>query len=169
MRITWKENELKRKHIMYSVQRTHTVSGASLKCMPWQLWNCSLYCILLIKLNRVQFFFLSFISKCYKNDFLCLRQVRTRLSLRECFSLFFALLLFAATTSLYFFLFNLSSIWFNVYVYQRRERIELKTDNKYCKCHDIDLLFLSFVCFVLWMFLLKESSNTYHTPKYTSI
>lgn len=103
MRITWKENELKRKHIMYSVQRTHTVSGASLKCMPWQLWNCSLYCLLLIKLNRVQFFFLSFISKCNENDFLCLRQVRTRLSLRECFSLFLALLLFAAPTSLYFF------------------------------------------------------------------
>lgn len=66
-----------------------------------------------------------------------------------------------------FFLFNSSSIWFNVYVYQRRERIELKTDNKNCKCHDIDLLFLSFVCFVLWMFLLKESSITHHTPKHT--
>lgn len=61
------------------------------------------------------------------------------------------------------FLFNLSSIWFNVYVYQRRERIELKTDNKNCKCHDIDLLFLSFVCFVLWMFLFKESSITHIT------
>lgn len=59
MRTTWKENKLKRKHIIYSVQRTHTVSSASLKCMPWQLWNCSLYCLLLIKLNRVQLFFRS--------------------------------------------------------------------------------------------------------------
>lgn len=116
-------------------------------------------------------FSFAFISKCNKNVFLCLRQVRTRLSLRECFSLFLALLFSATITLSLFFLFNLSSIWFNVYVYQRRERIELKTDNKNCKCHDIDLLFLSFVCFVLWMFLLKESSITHitHTPKYTSI